>query len=434
MKKFVKIIFFIIIILAVYFLVWNWIDTRAKMELSKIQEKQDEERKFLLENNKIKEADDSELFYLEEGKMFVLDYNKEPLQVPGDFSEMTKEDYKGQNHQANINYGDIYFYYELGEKIYLVKSINVNSNEWMEKELTDDELIGMPEGSKIKALRISGNMGYLFYVGPDGNGKVLKTITKGETWYPLNIDAELDDTCKMVFLNGYGLTTDTFLRVPSKDGEKCDLYQLNILGPTEIEKMDITANYDKELDYYMTPSYLNNSGATITIEVGKDSKDTNPVKFVTPNWGLEWITEEENEKRQKEAEQAFQESIINYNKSADNLDETIFLTDFSNYKPDSNEIVISKEKAKDIADVGFAESASRIAAEGIKDTVAEGFEIQEVYPNNYFTRKYEEGDQIYNTAKRKVYVFSKYNDMGHGVSIYVDVTTGLIIGARAFSD
>ena len=116
------------------------------------------------------------------------------------------------------------------------------------------------------------------------------------------------------------------------------------------------------------------------------------------------------------------------------LDAKIFLTDFKNYSPNSNEIKVSEEKAKEIAENGFNESKSRIAGEGTEDTEKEYIKIKEVSPNSYFTRKYNEGTDVYTSIKRKAYVITKENSMGNGVSIYVDTDTGLIIGGEAFGD
>ena len=60
--------------------------------------------------------------------------------------------------------------------------------------------------------------------------------------------------------------------------------------------------------------------------------------------------------------------------------------------------------------------------------------IEEVSPNNYFTRKDREYDKTYSNITRKAYIVTRENDMGNGISIYVDATTGLIIGGRAFGD
>ena len=83
---------------------------------------------------------------------------------------------------------------------------------------------------------------------------------------------------------------------------------------------------------------------------------------------------------------------------------------------------------------GFQESAKRIAGEGVENIESERVNLENVSPNNYFTRQYYEGDKIYKTSVRNCYVVTRENDMGCGVSIYVDATTGLIIGGRAFGD
>ena len=42
--------------------------------------------------------------------------------------------------------------------------------------------------------------------------------------------------------------------------------------------------------------------------------------------------------------------------------------------------------------------------------------------------------EVYQNILRKCYVFTRENDMGCGSSVYVDVTTGLIIGGECFGD
>ena len=116
------------------------------------------------------------------------------------------------------------------------------------------------------------------------------------------------------------------------------------------------------------------------------------------------------------------------------LDTNYFLIDAENYNPDSNRINISEEDAKKIAEIGFNESAERIAGEGVENKESERVKIEEKYPNNYFTRQYLEGDKMFKNILRNCFVVTRENDMGCGVSIYVDVTTGLIIGGAAFGD
>ncbi|MBR2247833.1 MAG: hypothetical protein IKN74_01290 [Clostridia bacterium] len=116
------------------------------------------------------------------------------------------------------------------------------------------------------------------------------------------------------------------------------------------------------------------------------------------------------------------------------LDKEVFVVDFENYKPDSSETKITTEEASTIAQKGFDESKKRIAGEGADDVLSEKITLEEVSANNYFTRTYFEGDMIYKDLKRNAYVVKRENEMGNGIKVYVDATTGLIIGGDAFGD
>lgn len=122
------------------------------------------------------------------------------------------------------------------------------------------------------------------------------------------------------------------------------------------------------------------------------------------------------------------------NVAVKNLNKNIFLTDFENYKPENNDVKISESKAKEIAQYGFEESKKRIAGEGADDKDSETVKIEQKTANNYFTRLTKQGDKIYKEISRKCYVIQRENQMGNGISVYVDVTTGLIIGGEAYGD
>ena len=121
-----------------------------------------------------------------------------------------------------------------------------------------------------------------------------------------------------------------------------------------------------------------------------------------------------------------------YDKKVDNLNTQIFVKDFDSfYKEYQNETgEISQERAEEIVEVGF-EEAERVVGNYDKET-QECTEI-EVRPNNFFTRKYSEGDKMEQYTVQ-VYAFSRQDDMGNGVQIYVDKRLGKIVGARAFGD
>ena len=138
-------------------------------------------------------------------------------------------------------------------------------------------------------------------------------------------------------------------------------------------------------------------------------------------------------KKEKAEKQQEYENNPN-NIAVKNLDKNIFLTDFENYKPENNDVKIPESKAKEIAQNGFEESKKRIAGEGADDKDSETVKIEQIKANNYFTRLSDQSDKIYKEILRKCYIIQRENDMGNGISIYVDVTTGLIIGGEAFGD
>lgn len=138
--------------------------------------------------------------------------------------------------------------------------------------------------------------------------------------------------------------------------------------------------------------------------------------------------EENIQPNQQIAEQDWKEQ---FDKRVASRDEKIFLKDFNNYKPTSSEIKISQAEAEKIADIGFVE-AETIGEAGDKEN--QTVRIEEVFANNFFTADHNLISKIYSNIKRKCYVFIRENDMGCGAMVYVDVTTGLIIGGQCFGD
>lgn len=122
-----------------------------------------------------------------------------------------------------------------------------------------------------------------------------------------------------------------------------------------------------------------------------------------------------------------------YDNQVNTLDTNTFKNSSTNSteKQNTNK-EITKEEADEIAEQGFKE-AQRIVGQYSKDT--QEVTIEEVYANNFFTRKSYETDTVYNNQpKVKCYVYTRTDDMLNGVSIYVDINTGKIIGGRAFGD
>ncbi len=391
-------------------------------------------QKQYTDKTNLKHYSSDQSFYLQNEKLYVKDnLSEEYFLVPGDFSQMSMVDYQDENYKSNLNTtGGVYFYYRTNNRTYLVRSDNLK--DWTIKN------IDIPINAKIKYIRISGNYGYIFYLAENNIGYILKTTTQGNYWNKVQTPFELNENCQLKFLNEFGMTSDGFLTVPNEDGSKCDLYSIDDNSEETFKKVDISKLLDKsssELDYYHMPSYWNNTNSTnyLLLEVGKSKDDFDTQRFLSTSSSNTWITEKQYYINVKEEQDKDNATITKYNKMVDALDEAIFLKDFKNYSVNSNEIKISEEKAKEIAEYSFKEFAARITSEGIVDTVKEYINIEEVYLNNCFTRRYHEYDERYtNYKKRKAYVISKENDMGNGVQVYVDVTTGLIIGGTAFGD
>lgn len=140
---------------------------------------------------------------------------------------------------------------------------------------------------------------------------------------------------------------------------------------------------------------------------------------------------EEEEKKEKEKEEYENDPT---NIAVKNLDKNYFVVDFDNYKPENNEVKITEEQARKVAQKGFEESKARIAGEGADDVQSETVQIREECANNYFTKMIRQGSTQYKDIKRKCYIVKRENDIGNGIMIYVDATTGLIIGGGAFGD
>lgn len=123
---------------------------------------------------------------------------------------------------------------------------------------------------------------------------------------------------------------------------------------------------------------------------------------------------------------------VEYDDSVQNM-EDVFMKDYDEFLTEYNSSTseITLDQAKEIAEKGFKE-AERIC--GSYEESTQKVTTQNVKPNNFFTRKYSEGDKTYNKSI-EAYVFTRVDDMDlNGVEVYVDKKTGKIIGGGAFGD
>ena len=110
------------------------------------------------------------------------------------------------------------------------------------------------------------------------------------------------------------------------------------------------------------------------------------------------------------------------------------MTDFGTYKPNNKSKGLTNKQISEIAQKGFEESAKRIAGEGASNKETERIKLEEIIPNNYFTRKNRQSNTKYQELKMNAYVVTRENDMGCGIKIYIDPTTALIVGGEAYGD
>lgn len=148
-------------------------------------------------------------------------------------------------------------------------------------------------------------------------------------------------------------------------------------------------------------------------------------KIVNSNciYNINNVIEKNNEKLEEFKEE--------YDEKVENLDKDIFVTDFEEYiSSTSTKQLVSISKAEKIADIAFKE-AERIA--GSYDKSTQTMKKENVVANNFFTFKSDEPSKNYGT-KRQAYVFQREDEMRNGISIYIDINTGKVIGGKAFGD
>ena len=220
--------------------------------------------------------------------------------------------------------------------------------------------------------------------------------------------------------------------MPQNGGDSCELYVTNNGGITfnkvevgyvELENTDF--KWIDIYDYYNMP-IKNDYIYYLEISQGADGdyNGGDVKKYQSYDNGITWTSEDIQKKTREDWKKTFDERV-------ENRSDTIFLKDFENYNPGSSEIKITQKEAEKIADIGF-EEAGTIGEAGEKENQI--VHIDEVYANNFFTMDHNCISKMYSNIRRKCYIFSRENEIGNGSLVYIDVTTGLIIGGQCFGD
>ncbi len=363
-------------------------------------------------------------YFIKEGKLFISYDGDTMIEVPGDFASIeNNEAFPEGTYQ--ISQEKTIFYYTMEENGYFLYSDDAGKN-W--------NTVCFPKEGNIKDLQFIDKENGFFLTIKDvamteAKGAIYRTTDGGKTWEEMGTGIE--DVFKMdsqirFFTNALG-----YLTMPYNGGNACDLY-MTIDGGKTFTKVQV--NYvplpDTNLDWtdiYDTYYLPTKQGNTYYLKIGQgldgDYNGGNSKEYFS-NDGFYWSSDEIQKMALDNARAVFNQRVANRS-------DTIFLKDFQQYRPESTEIKVTQEEAEEIANIGFVE-AGTIGETG--DEENQTFTIEEVYANNFFTMDYNCINEVYQNILRKCYVFSRENALGNGSKIYIDVTTGLIIGGECFGD
>lgn len=320
-------------------------------------------------------------------------------------------------------------YFKKYEKIEIANQETIQSN----KKLEDNSYYIENDGT-IKYIEfLDKDNGYMYKVKDVAMGVEMGAISKttdgGATWEEVftGINERFSRGSQVKFLDIYL----GFITMPKNGGDSCELYVSQDSGKTfnqvevdYIELENTQFKWTEIYDFYNMPTKENGK---YYLEIGQgadgDYNGGKSIQYYSYN-GISWTTDELNKMKDEEWKEQFDKRVAN-------RDENIFLKDFGNYQPTSSEIKISQTEAEKIANIGFIE-AGTIGEAGEKEN--QTMRIKEVAANNFFIMNHTLRYKIYNNIKRKCYVFIRENDMGCGAMVYVDVTTGLIIGGQCYGD
>lgn len=360
-------------------------------------------------------------YYIGNDKLYISYDGENIIEVPGDFYEMTEYE-KGTYQISNEK---TVFFYNRKNIEYLVYSDDCGKS-W--------STISRKKDGTIKYIEfIDKDIGYMYKIKDTAMtlafGTISKTADGGKTWKDISsgINETFQTSSEVKFFdNNLG-----YITMPYNGGNTCELYVTTNGGKSfskvqvdYIELEDTQFKWKEIYDSYNIPTKENGK---YYLEVGQgtdgDYKGGNSITYFSYN-GLSWTTDELIEKKDEEWKNEF-------DKRVESRSEDIFLKDFENYNPPSSEIKISQAEAEKIAEIGF-EEAGTIGETGDKER--QTVRVEEVFANNFFASDHNMISKRYTNIKRKCYVFIRENDMGCGAMVYVDVTTGLIIGGQCFGD
>lgn len=362
-------------------------------------------------------------YILKNGKLYITYNGIENIEVPGDFSnvnELKTDTFQISNNKivfSNINYDN--------GISFIVYSDDEGKN-WNTSEMNKNEDIQYIEF-------FNKDIGILYQIKDVAMsvafGDIKVTNDGGKTWNVVNTgidEAFMRDSKVKFFTKDLG-----YITMPYNGGNSCELYMTMDQG-RNFNKVNVQQSvledekllWEEVYDYYNMPTLKD---GVYYLEVGQgadgDYNGGDSIKYYSFT-GFGWNNKEIEKKEREELSKKFNERVASRS-------DKIFLKDFENYKPENNNTNITQKEAEKIAEIGF-EEAGTIGESGDKEN--QTLRIEEKVANNFFTMDYSCKLEAYSNIVRKCYVFTRENSLGNGSQIYIDVTTGLIIGGECFGD
>ncbi len=361
--------------------------------------------------------------YIFKNEKLFITFKGEEIEVPGDFSnlnELEEETYQISDFKMvfyNHNYKN--------DNSFIVFSDD-NGQNWDTVQLNPNEEIQYIEF-------FSKDIGVMYEIldvaMTDAFGNIKVTNDGGKNWNV--VSKGINDIFKLDSKVKFYTKDLGYFTMPYNGGDSCELYYTLDQGKTfqkvEVPHLmleDTDLLWEDIYDYYNMPTIKDN---VYYLEVSQgadgDYNGGNSINYYSYT-GFDWNNKEIDKKSLEQLHTQFNERVANRS-------DKIFLKEFENYKPESNEIKISQKEAEKIAEIGF-EEADTIGESGDKESQI--MRIEERNANNFFIMDFGCKERIYNDIVRKCYVFIRENSLGNGAMVFVDVTTGLIIGGECFGD
>lgn len=361
-------------------------------------------------------------YILKNGKLYIT-CNRKEIEVPGNFSNV--KSFEDETFQIS-DFKIVFSNYDYANGNSFVVYSDDNGESWNTTQLNQNENIQYIEF-------FSNDIGIMYEIQDVAMsvafGSIKITNDGGKNWNV--VSNGINDTFKKDSKVKFYSKDLGFLTMPYNGGDSCELYYTLDQGKTfkkvetphnELQNTDLL--WEDVYDFYNMPIVKDN---VYYLEVGQgadgDYNGGDSVKYYSYN-GFGWNNKDIEKENLEQLKNKFNERVASRS-------DKIFLKNFDNYKPENNEVKISQNEAEKIAEIGFAE-ADTIGTSGEKSSQV--VRIEEKIANNFFTMDYGCKQEIYKNIVRKCYVFIREDSLGNGSMVFVDVTTGLIIGGECFGD